>query len=694
MFRTIARRVSLLGVMIAMAVAGMAPAANAQLNGDDFDPGFIISDADFFAGSAMSSSQVQAFLNAKVPECASGYVCLKDYRQHTPNIPADNYCDGYSGRSNESAATIIARVGQSCGVSQKVLLVLMQKEMSLVTHTWPSSWRYDKATGFACPDTAPCDSTYGGFIYQLFYAARQYQLYAAFPDRYRHQAGTTENVYWHPNASCGTGKVYIVNQATAGLYNYTPYQPNAAALNNLYGTGNSCSSYGNRNFWRIYTEWFGDSQGGGHEDIALHWKANSWLGSPTSSITEYDYNGGGLVQGYANGAITWTSSSGAATLSGAIRTYYGSHSGVRGDFGWPADDPVTSSVSGGGTAQEFDNASIWESPAGVFHSEGSLRTAYKRYNSYKGGLGWPTSNAYTDSTTGFAAQNFQNGTMLTSGSKYGWTRTADIPALVSMGAFTGSLGWPAGDVNSTTASGGGTVQAFTGGAVTRAKNSSQMFLLTGDLRSAFGDEGGLGGELGWPTSNAYTETATGFAAQDFQGGTLLIDGSKSAIVDPADLPELVNLGAFTGSLGWPAGPVNTNTSSGGGTVQAFTGGAVTQANGSDSKYYITGTLRTAFGKTGGLAGELGWPTSNAYTETATGFAAQDFQGGTLTLTPEGAVMTPVAAAASRSASPDSDVSDQKASPSPSPSASSSASPSPSSALSPSPSASPSVSPKP
>jgi hypothetical protein len=42
------------------------------------------------------------------------------------------------------------------------------------------------------------------------------------------------------------------------LYDYTPYTPNAAALNNLYGTGDACSSYGNRNFWRYYSDWFGN----------------------------------------------------------------------------------------------------------------------------------------------------------------------------------------------------------------------------------------------------------------------------------------------------------------------------------------------------------------------------------------------------------------------------------------------------
>ena len=54
--------------------------------------------------------------------------------------------------------------------------------------------------------------------------------------------------------------MYIRNQATAALYIYTPYRPNQGALNNLYGTGDSCSSYGNRNFWRMFTDWFGSTK--------------------------------------------------------------------------------------------------------------------------------------------------------------------------------------------------------------------------------------------------------------------------------------------------------------------------------------------------------------------------------------------------------------------------------------------------
>ncbi|AWB95914.1 hypothetical protein DCE93_09765 [Agromyces badenianii] len=69
--------------------------------------------------------------------------------------------------------------------------------------------------------------------------------------------GEVNAVRYHPNAACGTKDVRVQNKATAALYYYTPYTPNAAALNNLYGTGDACSAYGNRNFWRMYNDWFG-----------------------------------------------------------------------------------------------------------------------------------------------------------------------------------------------------------------------------------------------------------------------------------------------------------------------------------------------------------------------------------------------------------------------------------------------------
>ncbi len=242
----------------AMLVPTLVPTAPAQaITGADFNPGYIISDSVFFSSQAMNGAQVQSFLDGKVASCRSGFVCLRGYSQTTSNIASDRYCSGYQGGGVESAATIIVKVAASCGINPRVLLVLLQKEQSLVTSTGPSSGAYSSATGAGCPDTAPCDPSIQGFFYQVYYGARSFQRYVKNNAAYNYQWGAWEDILYHPNRGCGTRSVYIQNQATAALYNYTPYTPNDAALNNLYSTGDGCSSYGNRNFWRIFTDWFG-----------------------------------------------------------------------------------------------------------------------------------------------------------------------------------------------------------------------------------------------------------------------------------------------------------------------------------------------------------------------------------------------------------------------------------------------------
>lgn len=227
------------------------------LDATGFDPGYIVSDSVFFDGYAMGSAQIQQFLNARVPQCYSDYACLMNYRQAVPTMAADRFCDEVVGGANLTAAQIIERVGQACRVSPKALLVLLEKEQSLVTMSAPSRIRFERATGMACPDTAPCDPAFAGFFYQVYYGARQYQIYAQFPGSFGYRAGQTHDILYHPNRDCGTQRIHVRNQATAGLYIYTPYTPNEAALRNLFGVGDACSSYGNRNFWRIFSTWFG-----------------------------------------------------------------------------------------------------------------------------------------------------------------------------------------------------------------------------------------------------------------------------------------------------------------------------------------------------------------------------------------------------------------------------------------------------
>jgi hypothetical protein len=228
-----------------------------------FDPGFIISDELFYDGNAADAASVQNFLNTMRPSCRAGYVCLKDYSTQTTSRPASVMCNAYNGGGVESAATIIYKVGAACGISQKALLVLLQKEQSLITDDWPSARQYAAATGYACPDTADCDSNYAGFYNQVYWAAYQFKRYGNPPGTSNfftwYPVGGNSSIRYSPNADCGSSNVVVRNKATAALYYYTPYQPNQAAIN---GSPDSCSAFGNLNFYTLYKNWFGSVPSG------------------------------------------------------------------------------------------------------------------------------------------------------------------------------------------------------------------------------------------------------------------------------------------------------------------------------------------------------------------------------------------------------------------------------------------------
>lgn len=221
-----------------------------------FDPGDIISDDSFFNPDAMTAADIQAFLDDRTCTPKDGSPCLADFRVDVPRIPASaDRCAAIPAKKAERASSIIARVAHACTISPRVLLVLLQKEQSLLTA--PSASGYQKATGYACPDTAECDKRYFGFVNQLYRAAWQFREYTVHPDDWRYGVGANE-IQFHPDTACGSSRVRIVNQATANLYNYTPYQPNDETLAAPTGPAGDCSTYGNLNFSRLYTTWFGD----------------------------------------------------------------------------------------------------------------------------------------------------------------------------------------------------------------------------------------------------------------------------------------------------------------------------------------------------------------------------------------------------------------------------------------------------
>ena len=238
-----------------------------------FSAANIMSDATFYDGKAMTAAEIQSFLDKRISGPCRNGKCLNVTKTGISSKPAvtsqktgNLVCSAFAG-GTLSVAEIIYRTQVACGISAKVILVMLQKEQGLVTSTAPSDWNLRAAMGAYCPDTAPCDPSFAGVGPQIYAGVKQLKMYKA--GNFAMQPGSNYITY-HPDTSrgCGGSTVNVANYATAALYNYTPYQPNAAAIRAGYGEGDRCSSYGNRNFYSYYTDWFGSTQGGGAPAVA------------------------------------------------------------------------------------------------------------------------------------------------------------------------------------------------------------------------------------------------------------------------------------------------------------------------------------------------------------------------------------------------------------------------------------------
>lgn len=245
----------------------MSPDSAHATSGSGFDAGNIISDSIFTNSNSMDAGQIQNFLNSKVPVCDTNGIQQSEYGGGTRaqwafahGIPTPFRCLKDYTENGLSSAQIIYTLAKQYQINPQVLIVVLQKEQGLVTDTWPTPIQYKTATGYGCPDTAPCDTQYYGLTNQLTWTAKMFHsILTQNPNWYSPYGIGTNNIKWNPNSSCGASMVPIQNLSTAALYSYTPYRPNQAALNAGYGMGDSCSSYGNRNFYLYFSDWFGST---------------------------------------------------------------------------------------------------------------------------------------------------------------------------------------------------------------------------------------------------------------------------------------------------------------------------------------------------------------------------------------------------------------------------------------------------
>jgi uncharacterized protein with LGFP repeats len=680
--RIVASVLAVCVVVVGIVVA--APALSAQaLSATGFNAGDIISDAQFYNGSAMSASDIQAFLTSQEGTCGNAN-CLENLVTTVANrgvviSPYGNgtRCNAFTG-GTLSAAQIIYNAQVACGISAQVILVTLQKEQSLVTSKAPSVGALSAAMGYNCPDTAPCAPTTLGFGNQVYTAALQLITYRV--DHVGFQIGVN-NILTSPNAGCAAPAVDIVNNATAALYTYTPYQPDGTVLAGPLVPKDGCAAYGNYNFWLYFNTWFGipiapgpiqdtytalggaaSSLGfpaapvetflGGGGGTGQQFNGGSIMSSPTagtfavmnglirdtyfglggpssllgwpiSAVANYTANGGGTAQSFQGGAIVWTPGTGAVVVSGAISTLSISLGGASGILGPPQSAVETFTGGGGGTGQRFLNGSVMSSPtAGTYAiMNGPIRDAYFAAGGPSSSYGWPTAAQVCAGSV--CSQQFQGGTLAPS-----------LPSAIStlysaMGGATGSLGAAQGAVQSFSASGGGVGERFAGGSIMSSPTAGTFALMNGVIRDTYFNSGGPSSVLGWPISAVANFTANGGGtAQSFQGGSIVWTPTAGALVVSGAISTLsVSLGGASGSLGPAQTGVQAFTGGGGGLGQRFLNGSVMSSPSAGTFAVMNGSIRDTYFNAGGPSGVYGWPTAAQVCSGST--CSQVFQGGTI-----------------------------------------------------------------
>ncbi|OGE73654.1 MAG: hypothetical protein A3I07_03945 [Candidatus Doudnabacteria bacterium RIFCSPLOWO2_02_FULL_42_9] len=246
-----------------------------------FNPGLIIPDEAFAdVGTFGSAAGIQSFLELKGSVLANTTPEFLIKLKEADTLTKVGLEDPQPNLTRlRTAAELIYDAGAKWGLNPQVILVILQKEQSLIAGTFNSDSSLqralDRSLGFGCPDYEGCGDIFLGFYRQLFgtfdgEGNRWLGAAASLMRSFRAEVGgarvgrgpmvdAQNTTYGRPvvrtarvgdsitldntlNGYSGVQQqqtVTLGNYATAALYRYTPHVYN-----------------GNYNFWKFYSTWF------------------------------------------------------------------------------------------------------------------------------------------------------------------------------------------------------------------------------------------------------------------------------------------------------------------------------------------------------------------------------------------------------------------------------------------------------
>jgi len=523
------------------------------LSATEFQAGRIIDDSIFYNPDTMTAAEIDAFIDSHSPACdmwGNGYsygiqnkeyarrqreagnaawheppyVCVSEYYENPETHVSNFETNGQKQPGMLSVGEIIYKAAHEYNVNPQVLLVMLKKESYAWGDDWPLKWEFNTVMGYACPDGAPCNEEYFGFYNQMMMAAWQLNYYREHIYSYNYRPYATNNILYSPDRSCGSKPVYLENLATTSLYIYTPYTPNDAALANYPGTS-YCGSYGNRNFYMYFREWFGDTlENPGIKKVEARYNAlggeNSNLGKAMTDFPNCNIGRkNACVQAYENGVIIYSPETGAWEQYGDIRNRFVALRSVDGILKYPVG-PMNCAIGfKGACVQAYENGVIiYLSETGAWEQYGDIRNKFISTGSVNGALGFPTSGIETKD--GVTTQTFAGGAISTT--KTGtWESYGEIYQRYLQ--TKDKLGQISGPMNCAIGFKGACVQAYENGVIIYSPETG-AWEQYGDIRNKFISTGSVNGALGFPTSGIVAGQ-NGSAYQTFRNGKIEITSS-------------------------------------------------------------------------------------------------------------------------------------------------------------------------
>lgn len=297
----------------------------------------------------------------------------------------------------------------------------------------------------------------------------------------------------------------------------------------------------------------------------------------------------GRVARYAGGSIYWSQSTGAHPLWGVLMTEFQNQRGIDGPLGYPSTD-ILSSSDGTARYSVFQYGRIYfrRDKNRTVTIAGDFHTKHRQLGGAGGVMGYPTHNA----------------------------RTINAP-------------------------GGGRVQTFdTGRMYQRGGVTRQTH---GSIHTAYQANGGVGGRLGYPTSDVQTITRGG-RIQYFERGRIYSHPGRSI---PGQALWGVTLDRYLAngghvprphhhSLQFPVQGV-TQVGDGRGVYAIFESGGRIYGTAQHGAYQVHSGLLDLYLSLGGPQGQLGYPTSDIDPQQQPGNRYQHFENGRILLRPNGTI---------------------------------------------------------